>query len=258
MRLTVSCLTTFLLLSTGCASLSERQVGDPDYAAQADENLRLGTEALEGRDFFKAEKYFEFVKTKFPYLEASKTAELRLADVDFNQDRFPEAREKYNAFIKAYPTHPQVDYAAYRVALSHVEDMPSDFFLLPPSEEKDQTEVQSALRALNDFLRQYPDSQYTPQARVQADDAKRRLAEHELYVAAFYRKRERWRAVAQRLEGMLSRYPGTKYEESALFSLHEAYVKLKEPTRAQETLRQVIQRLPGTPAAERAQRMLGS
>ena len=54
------------------------------------------------------------------------------------------------------------------------------------------------------------------------------------------------------------RYPGTKYEEEALFSLHQAYVKLKEPTRAQETLRKVIERLPGTPAAERAQRMLGS
>lgn len=258
MRLAVACLSTFLLLTTGCASLSEGQAGDPDYAARAEENLRLGAEALENKDYFKAEKYFEFVKTKFPYLEASKEAELRLGDVDFAQDRFPEAREKYNTFIKLYPTHPKVDYAAYRAALTHVEDMPSDFFLLPPSEEKDQTEVQSALRAMNDFLRQYPQSEYAKDAQLKADDAKRRLAEHEMYVAAFYRRRERWKAVAQRLEGMLSRYPGTQYEAEALFSLHEAYVRLNEPARAQETLRKVIQRLPGTPAADRAQRMLGS
>ncbi|WP_224243386.1 outer membrane protein assembly factor BamD [Hyalangium gracile] len=257
MRLAVSCLTALLLLSTGCASL-ERNAGDPDYASKAEENLALGNEALENRDFYKAEKYFEFVKTKFPYLEASKEAELKLGDVAFEQDQFPEARELYLSFIKLHPTHPRVDYAAYRAALTHVKDMPSDFFLLPPSEEKDQTEVQSALRAMTDFLRQYPDSQYAAEAKVQEAEARRRLAEHELYVAAFYRKRQRWNAVAQRLEAMLSRYPGTQYEEEALFSLHDAYLRLKQPERAQETLRKVIQRLPNTPAAQRAQRMLGS
>jgi outer membrane protein assembly factor BamD len=257
MRLTVSCLTAFLLLSTGCASL-ERGAGEPDYAAKAEQNLQLGNEALEGRDFLRAEKYFQFVKTKFPYLEASKEAELKLADVAFEQDQFPEAREKYESFIKLHPTHPQVDYAAYRAALTHVKEMPSDFFLLPPSEEKDQTEVQSAERAMSDFVRQYPNSQYIKDAKKQEASAKQRLAEHELYVAEFYRKRERWRAVAQRLEGLLARYPGTKYEEEALFTLHEAYVKLKEPDHAQETLRKVISRLPNTPAAQRAQKMLGS
>ncbi|HEX8697968.1 MAG TPA: outer membrane protein assembly factor BamD [Myxococcaceae bacterium] len=256
MRLTVTCLTA-LLLCAGCASMSG-EAAPPSYASQAEANLRLGNEALEDNDYLRAEQYFEFVRTKFPYLEASKEAELRLADTSFNQDRFPEAREKYQSFVKLHPTHPKVDYAAYQAALTHVKEMPSDFILLPPSEEKDQTDVLSALRAMNDFLRQYPKSEYADEAKVHAEDAKRRMAEHEMYVAAFYRKRERWKAVAQRLEGMLSRYPGTKYEEEALFSLHDAYVRLKDTERAQETLRKVIQRLPNTPAADRAQRMLGS
>src|SRR4051812_31210299 len=135
MRLTASCLTALLLLSTGCASL-ERSAGDPDFASKAEENLHLGNEALDNRDFLRAEKYFQFVKTKFPYLEASKEAELKLADVAFAQEQFPEARERYESFIKLHPTHPQVDYAAWRAALTHVKEMPSDFFLLPPSEEK--------------------------------------------------------------------------------------------------------------------------
>lgn len=257
MRLIVTCLTTFLLLSTGCASL-DRQAGEPDYAAQAEENLRLGDEALDNRDFLRAEKYYDFVRTKFPYLEASKDAELKLGDLEFEQERYPEARERYDSFIKLHPLHPKVDYAAYRSALTHFKDMPSEFFLLPPSEEKDQTEVQAALRAMNNFLRQYPDSQYVKEAKEQAEVAKQKLAEHELYVAGFYRKRERWPAVAQRLEGLLSKYSGTRYDEEAFFSLHEAYVKLKQPERAQETLRKLIKQMPGTPAADRAQRMLGS
>ncbi|WP_224373084.1 outer membrane protein assembly factor BamD [Hyalangium versicolor] len=256
MRLAVTCLTA-LLLSTACASL-DRSAGDPEFASKADENLHLGNEALENRDFLNAEKYFEFVKTKFPYLEASKEAELKMGDVSFEQEQWPEARERYESFVKLHPTHPKVDYAAYRAALTHFKDMPSNFFLLPPSEEKDQTEVQSALRSMTDFLRQYPDSQYVKDAKLAEAEAKARLAQHEMYVATFYRKREHWRAVAQRLEGLLNRYPGTPYEEEALFSLHEAYLKLKEPDHAQETLRKVLQRLPNTPAAQRAQRMLGS
>ncbi|QSQ28295.1 outer membrane protein assembly factor BamD [Pyxidicoccus parkwayensis] len=258
MRSVVAFLTAALLLTSGCASLSSGQAGEPNYASSADENLRLGEEAMENKDLLKAQKYFEYVRAKFPYQDAAREAELRLADVDFAREAWPEAREQYDSFIKLHPTHPRVDYAAYRAALTHVEDYPSEFFALPPSEEKDQGEIQAALLAMEDFRRQYPKSEYADDAKAQADEARRRLAEHELYVARFYQKRERWKAVAQRLEGLLRRYPGTKYEETALFDLHNAYVKLNDPKKAEETLRQVLRRLPGTPAAERAQRMLGS
>src|SRR3954468_16415822 len=98
MRLAVLCLTA-LLLSTACASL-ERSAGDPDFSNKAEEHLSLGNEALANRDFLKAEKYFEFVKTKYPYLEASKEAELKLGDVSFEQEQWPEARERYESFVK--------------------------------------------------------------------------------------------------------------------------------------------------------------
>ncbi|WP_309891271.1 outer membrane protein assembly factor BamD [Archangium sp.] len=252
------CLTAFLS-TVGCAALSSGSGGgEPDFSAQADENIRLGSEAMERKDFLQAEKYFEHVRTRFPYLEAANEAELKLADLDFEQEKYAEAREKYQSFIKLHPTHSQVDYAAYRSALSHYQDIPSDFFLLPPSTEKDQTEVQSALRTLNEFARQYPESKYLPEAKEKIEITRRRLAEHELYVAAFYARRERWKAVVQRLEGLLKNYPGTAIEEEALFDLHEAYTRLNDADNARQTLQRVIERLPGTPAAERARRMLGS
>ncbi|HET9450506.1 MAG TPA: outer membrane protein assembly factor BamD, partial [Aggregicoccus sp.] len=88
-------------------------------------------------------------------------------------------------------------------------------------------------------------------------EVRRRLAEHELYVAKFYAKRDRWPAVVRRLETLLEAYPGSPVEEQALFRLHEAYVKLNDNAKAQETLQRVLSRLPGTPAAERARKLLG-
>ena len=229
-----------------------------EFAADAQANLTKGNEALRNKDYLDAEKYFEFVKTKYPYLDAAKEAEIRLADTDFDRERYTEARDRYNNFVKLHPTHPKVDYAAFRAAMTHYKDMPSDFFILPSSKEKDQTQVRGANKALTDFVRSYPNSIYLAEATRFLDDTRRRLAQHELYVAAFYEKRDKWPAVAQRLETVAQKYTGLGYDEDVLFRLHDVYGKMNDKGRAEEALRRIISRFPGTPAAARAQQMLGS
>lgn len=249
------------VLSSGCSLLQQFTTGEtpePTYASDADTNLKRGNEALANHSFVEAERYFSYVKTKYPYLEAAKIAELRLADNDFEREKWEEARDEYNNFVKLHPTHPQVDYAAYRAALTHYKQIPQDLFVLPPSYEKDQVEVRSTLTSMQDFVRTYPNSKYLKDAKVYEDDARRRLAQHELYVADFYAKRDNWYAVVGRLNTVVKDYPGLGYDEQALFQLHHAYQKLKQPEKAKEALQQVITRMPNTPAADRARRMLGS
>ena len=229
-----------------------------EFASDAQANLDKGNDALRTKSYLEAEKYFEFVKTKYPFLDAAKEAEIRLADTDFDRERFTEARDRYQNFVKLHPTHPKVDYAAFRAALTHYKDMPSDFFILPPSKEKDQVQVRAANKAMADFVRSYPSSTYYPEAKKILDDTRRRLAEHEIYVAEFYAKRDKWLAVARRLETVVDQYSGLGYDEKVLFQLHDVYGKLNDKSRAEDALRKIISRFPGTPAASRAQQMLGS
>jgi len=77
-------------------------------------------------------------------------------------------------------------------------------------------------------------------------------------VADFYAKRERWPAVAQRLETVVQKYSGLGYDEAALFRLHDVYAKMKDKSRAEDALRRIISRFPDTAAASRAQQLLGS
>jgi outer membrane protein assembly factor BamD len=229
-----------------------------ELAAEANTSLVKGEKALKDKDYLDAERLFEYVKSKYPFSEAAREAELRLADTDFDRDRLPEARDRYQNFVKLHPTHPKVDYAAFRMALTHYKEMPGDFFLVPSSTEKDQTDIRGAYKAINEFVRQYPDSKMFPEAKKMLDDTRSRLAEHELYVAGFYAKREKWAAVASRLENVVEKYPGGGQDEKALFQLHNVYLKLKNPERAQEALRRIISRFPGSSAAARAQVLLGS
>lgn len=241
----------------GCKGFGGEEVGAPDYATDAEMNLRLGDEARAAKNHADAEKYYEHVRSKFPFLEAAKEAELRLADNDFDRERYLEARDRYQNFVKLHPTHPKVDTAAFRAALTHYKEIPSDFFLLPPSREKDQGEVRQAVRGFTDFLRQYPESAHQAEAKSLLEEARRRLADHELYVAEFYKKREKWAAVAARLENVAQQYAGLGFDEQVLFGLHEAYTKMKDAPKAQDALERLIRRMPGTPAAERAQALLG-
>jgi outer membrane protein assembly factor BamD len=252
----------FLALAAlaGCALFSSATSGSEGvavYGADAEANLEKGNEALEAKNFPEAQQYFEHVKTKYPFLEAAKVAELRLADTDFERDRFIEARDRYQTFVRLHPTHPKVDYAAFRAALTHSKDVPSEFFLLPPSEEKDQSEVRSALAAMSDFVRGYPKSSFLAEGQQVVVDAKRRLAAHELYVAKFYAKRERWAAVVARLSVVAKGYSGVGYDEEVAFGLYAAHRQLKDEARAKEALRAFVAQSPTAPGAERARRLLG-
>ena len=256
----VSLLPLLLVLSS-CAflkSLGQSADGEVVYAADADSNMAKGDEALEGKNYPEAARYFEYVKTKYPYIEAAKTAELRLADTDYDRERFIEARDRYQNFVRLHPTHPKVEYAAYRAALTHYRDIPSDLFILPPSTEKDQVEVRAALTAMNEFLNSYPHSELLPEAKKVQTDVKRRLAEHELYVAEFYAKRDRWPAVINRLQNIVKNYGGTGYEEKVFFGLYDAYRQVKDEQRAREMLALYVSKYPEDSGVARAKKILES
>ncbi len=253
-----ACLSLFLLLGvgvlTGCKTL--RGSGELDYAGDAKTNLERGNEAFASRNYADAEKYFDYVRTKYPYLDAAKEAELRLGDTDFAKDQFTEARDRYTNFAKLHPTHPKADYAAFQGALTHYKEMPSDFFLLPPAYEKDQTEIRAAAKAMDDFLHSYPNSSFAPEGKKILDEVRHKLAQHEVYAADFYAHRNRWRAVAARLEAVVQKYPGIGFDQDALFRLHDVYLKLNDREKARDALKRVVERFPGTDAAAKAQRIL--
>lgn len=241
---------------SGCASFGTfaGQEGEVSFADSAEANMKKGDDAMEAKNFAEAASYFEFVKTKYPYLELAKTAELRLGDADFERERFIEARDRYQNFVRLHPTHPKVDYAAFRAALTHYKEIPSDFFLLPPASEKDQVEVRNALSAMGDFLRTHPGSEHVAEAKKVSDEVKLRLAEHELYVADFYSNplRARWPAVAARLEGVAKNFSGIGLDERVAFGLHDAYLKLNQPAKARAALERYAKGFPEEAGAKKA------
>lgn len=255
-----------VLFVLGCATTPANQVDaamaeadTPEAAAKrAEERLARGDDALARNDYQGAAMHYDFVRVSYPYLEAATTAELRLADVDFASDMWVSARDRYQTFVKLHPTSKHVDYAAYRAALTWYRQTPSDFFLLPSPSTKDQSAQLAAHRELNAFIRNYPQSELLDEAKAALQEVENQLAQHELNIATFYGKQDRWKAVTLRLQTLVTRYPGAETAPRALLELHGAALKSEQPKIAREALETLVAKHPETSQGKRAQTLLAT
>jgi outer membrane protein assembly factor BamD len=232
--------------------------GEPSYAEDAKKDYDAGQEARSSGRFLDAQKYFEHVRFKFPYSSYAALADLAMADTNFDREKYIEAVEGYRSFLKMHPSHEQADYAAFRIALSHYKDIPSDFFLFPPSTQKDQTSIREAQTDLVSFLKDWPDSTHAPEAKKLLAEVRHRLAEHELSVADFYLHRDRWNAAAGRLEHVLAEYPGSDVEGEVLLKLGRSYLKMGEVEKGRAALERLVHDHPDDSHRGEAERLLKS
>jgi outer membrane protein assembly factor BamD len=246
-----------LLPLLACASGRVSFTGEIRYAKTAEENYEAGLDEMKKENWVESGKFYEHVRTKYPFSKYAALAELRLADSKYLQSRFPEAAESYTAFVTAHPTHDEADYAAFRAALSRYHDAPSDFFIFPPAFEKDQKALRSAAELLTAFLKERPHAAQVAEARKLLAEVNGKLAAHEIYVAEFYWKRERWAGAAMRYEGLVRDFPGLAQEPEALLRIGQAYARLEEKFRAQQALQKLIARYPQDPRRVEAEKLLG-
>jgi len=241
-----------LAMMVGCASGGSS--GPVSYLDSARSNYEKGVSELKDENFAEAVKYFTYVKSKFPFSRYATLAELRIADSYFAQDKWLEAIDAYKLFLKFHPTHPEVvdGYVSYKICQGYVEQIPGDWFLVPPSHEKDQAATRDALRELVAFTRAFPTSKYLDKARELHRKMTRKLVDHELYVARFYLDRDKPRATILRLETILQRYPDAGSDPEVMLLLGQTYMKLQEKQKARETFAALIKKYPGDAMSAKA------
>ncbi len=253
--------TLALAAAIALAACSTKHVtlgGKVKFKGDAKENYDAGMELLHDKSFPESQKFFEFVKTKFPFSKYAALCDLRLADLKFAQDQFTAAADAYAEFVKLHPTQDEVDYAEYRIALSYFRDAPGDFFLFPPAYEKDERQVLKAKQALDKFLQAHPDSKHAAEATKLLGKVNGRLASHEWYVGEYYFKHRRWAGAAGRYETLVDKYPGSSQEPEALMKLARAYIAMDEKHRARTALQKLVVKHPQDPRRKEAEGLLAS
>jgi len=214
------------------------------YGESARRDYERAYAAFRDNDCLTAVPLFQHTRREYPYSRYAALAELRSADCELEQMHYAESIRQYRAFIRARPTHPDIDYAHFRVAVAYFRQIPQDFFLSPPREERDQGPTRSALRIFIRFAREYPESEHLVEAARMQREVMALLARHELYVADYYLFRDRPRASIARLHTLLEDYEGSGIEPQALVLLGRTYLRLEQRSEAHLAFADVIQRYP--------------
>lgn len=224
--------------SHGVAHAQARISTNLDEAAMsffdtAEENYKAGTDALDSSSYEMAIRYFEYVKNKFPYSQYRALSDLKIAETHFAQKSWLQAADAYRFFVRFYPRHPEVPFASFQVAQSYFNAIPVDNPIFPASHERDQTATRDAISALDAFLRRYPKSEKAKEAKALRKNARGRLARHDMYAAAFYKKRLKFRGALWRYERVLRMYSDTAHAEEARFEAGKLTAgPLEEPAAA--------------------------
>ena len=251
-RLLCGIILTCAVLCGACGS-SHKTVFEGDPKSEAEAEYRKAVKTLESGSYEDSVKAFHAIKLKFPYATRWATlCDLRIADAYRDSGDYSQAAVSYQAFIRTYPAHPDIAYASYQAANCYYEMMPSDIFFLPDPWQRDRKSTSQAEASLAAFLRRYPGDENAPRAREQYAEVRRRLANHELYVAEYDFTNDAFKGAVLRLNELISTYPEAENIPKAHILLAHSYLKLKDPISAKKTLQALIDKAPDSDYAQDA------
>jgi outer membrane protein assembly factor BamD len=262
-----------LLLSLVLVALSACE-GPPvkaalGYTDSAKHAYDLAMEHFTAHEWIQAENAMREIKRKYSYSKYARLAELRLADADLLQEKYPEAIHGYKDFMHAHRADAEdIAYARGKIAEAMCAEIP-DSALLPAQEERDQASVVDAYKELKSYLADYPEAKNTPHLRTLLSQVTARLVRHELYVARFYAHRDNFDAAIARVRYALANYAvgagphgsateSGDLEAEALLLLGETYMRVHKWADARTAFESILRSYSESSLAVPARNYLAS
>jgi outer membrane protein assembly factor BamD len=217
-------LSLFVLLLAGCGIFSGKE--DDETAGWSAQRLYgEAKDAMAGKEWAKAIKYFEKLEARFPYGRFAQQAQLEVAYCQFKEGERALAVAAADRFIKLYPNHANVDYAYYLKGLINFNDL-SGFLTnvtTPDMTDRDPKASREAFEAFKEVVTRFPESKYAADSEARMRYLVNALAQHEVHVARYYMKRTAYVAAANRAQYAIQHYPQAPAVEEAVAILVKAY-----------------------------------
>lgn len=197
-----------------------------------------------------AKKCYESVQARFSRDAEGTEAELRLADVFFEQKEYLLAAESYRSFAKLHPTNPELPYAYYRAGLAYMKEGPRAI-------DRDLEYTEQAIAYFDVGMTYFPSSDYYQATRKSWQEARRHLASRHNYIANFYYKQKEYRAAIPRYAKIADNYRDIGLDEAALYQMARAYLELDNKDKAFEVTAHLKSRYPNSDYLDKLARALG-
>lgn len=250
-----------LLLAAGGAPACIDEKKPPRTAAEYNEDARRAYEAAMAEyhdaNWEFATQKFDEVRSNYPNTPYALKAQLRAADILFEQGRYPDAVSLYKTYVSEHPTDGDVAYARFR-AIESQHDSTTNTFFQPPLEERDLANVQEAYTDIRAFEADFPDYVERERLTYLRQSVAGMLVRHELYVARFYLREDHFEAAERRVQYAMRNFASTGLEPEAVVLLGEIYLKQKQVPKAEALFKHVLAKYPESEFRIPAERFLAS
>ncbi|HEX3178587.1 MAG TPA: outer membrane protein assembly factor BamD [Methylomirabilota bacterium] len=238
-------LTLFLLLVTGgCSWLRPA----PTPILPAEELYQLGETELEKKRFPEAREQFRKVVERHPNSSYAPRARFLIGEAFYREAEFEKATKEFDAFLSFYPRHEIADLVQYRLAMSYYDQ-------IKPIEQ-DQGLAAKAMDQFKKLVKDYPESRYATDGLAKIEVCRGRLAQKEVWVAAWYIGQGNPSGARPRLEKVIKDYPRAPVIPEALSLLADVNFSEGRNADALTLLRQVATEYGYTEWGKRAAQRL--
>jgi outer membrane assembly lipoprotein YfiO len=210
--------------------------------------LTVAERKLADEDYLDAVEILEQLLRANPGSSLVPQARLRLGDARYGLEEYVLARAEYERIVQDHPSSALAEEARFKIARSAYASI--------HSYDRDPTETEQSIELFDAFLRDYPHSVFSPEARAALAECRGRLARREFETGRFYERRGRKRSAVIQYEYVATQYPESTYAKQALIRLGELYRGRLEWDKAIASYRRVLEIAPGTPEAEIAEEEL--
>ncbi len=239
-----------LAISGACASKQKKAV--LTAGAEADKYLfEQGTESLTKRRWLRAREYFRRIVDDYPQSRYRPDAKLGLGDTylgDASVESLILGANEFKEFLTFYPTHERADYAQYKLALCHYEQM------LAP--QRDQTPTKDALREFETFVERFAGSKLINEGRKKLQECRDRLSDADYQVGYFYYRAKWYPGAVVRFRAVLKANPEYGTRDALYYYLADTYVKINLPAEALPLLDKLTKEFEKSDFLDRASKLV--
>ncbi|MBI3996620.1 MAG: outer membrane protein assembly factor BamD [Candidatus Omnitrophica bacterium] len=160
---------------------------------------------LPARD--KAVEIFQAIVDDGPFSEHGQLAQYKLGLAHLALQDYEAAVSAFEQVISRYPDSPLVDDARFQIAQASLK---GTF-----KAEYDQSPTDHAVRELEAFVHEYPESSLSKEAAGRLEELKTRRAQHEFQVAQFYERRRHPESARIYYEAIVQQFGATSWAAQA-------------------------------------------
>ena len=233
-----------ILLLLSCTSENIKPVPD------AEDQYQIAKREYQEKDWSNAIIEFQKLIFNYPGFARADSAQFLLAMSYFNNKEYPLAAGEFNKLSFSFPTSILTDDAMYYSGVCALKQSPKP--------ELDQEYTHIAIERFEDFLEEYPQSEFVPQAQEKLLEARSKLAKKTYNSAHLYVKMDNYEAALIYLNEVLDLYADTPWASKSFFLLGEVYLKQKKLDKAKQTFQEFIEKYPQDKLADKAKEKINN